>query len=158
MVAVTVDVQVACDDTDIPAAGTIQDWMTLAVEAADVSADGSLEVAVRVVEPDEIQVLNALYRDKDEATNVMAFPAGPLQGLPADAPVVLGDVVVCAAVVAAEAREQGKRSADHWAHMLVHGILHLLGYDHQEEAQAAAMESLEAAVLARRGIANPYTG
>jgi probable rRNA maturation factor len=158
MVAVTVDVQVACDDTDIPEDGTIQDWMMLAVEAADVRADTPYEIAVRIVEPDEIQVLNALYRNKDEPTNVMAFPAGPLEGLPADVPVVLGDVVVCAEVVATEARDQGKRQADHWAHMLIHGILHLLGYDHQEDDQAAAMESLEAEILARRGIANPYTG
>ena len=158
MVAVTVDVQVACDDTDIPEDGTIQDWMTLAVEAAEVRADTPYEIAVRIVEPDEIQVLNALYRDKDKPTNVMAFPAGPLEGLPADAPLMLGDVVVCAEVVAIEAREQRKRCADHWAHMLVHGTLHLLGYDHQQDEEAAVMESLEAVILARREIADPYTG
>jgi probable rRNA maturation factor len=158
MATVTVDVQVACDDTDIPTVATIREWMTLAVEAARAGEDGRLEVAVRIVETDEIQVLNALYRDKDEPTNVMAFPAGPLAGLPADTPVMLGDVVVCAAVVAKEAAQQGKRCADHWAHMLVHGILHLLGYDHQQDDQAAAMESLEAAILARRSLANPYTG
>jgi probable rRNA maturation factor len=99
-----------------------------------------------------------LYRDKDRPTNVLSFPAGDIVGLPDDAPHLLGDVVVCAGVVAGEAAEQGKRLEDHWAHMLVHGTLHLLGHDHGDEREAEAMEALEARILAAGDIKDPYSG
>jgi len=151
---VLVDVQQACDDDTIPGTEIVDAWVTRAVEAA--SAPNDVEVSVRIVDVDEIRALNREYRDKDKATNVLSFPAGPLAGLPDDAPTLLGDIVVCASVVDSEAAEQGKAVGDHWAHMLVHGTLHLMGFDHQEDAEAAEMEALETRVLAAHGLPDPY--
>lgn len=111
------------------------------------------ELTIRIVEPDEIQALNRSYRHKDKPTNVLSFPfeAPPGVELP-----LLGDVVICAEVVAQEAQEQGKPLFEHWAHMVVHGVLHLLGYDHIEDDEAEEMESLEIEILAGMGIRNPY--
>jgi len=86
----------------------------------------------------------------------LSFPAGDIDGLPADVSRLLGDVVVCAPVVAAEAGEQGKTLPDHWAHMLVHGTLHLLGFDHENDVEAVEMEALEAQILASNGVTDPY--
>ena len=117
---------------------------------------GATEISVRIVATDEIRALNRRYRDKDQPTNVLSFPVGDIAGLPDDVPEMLGDVVVCATVVSNEARAQGKAVADHWAHMLIHGTLHLLGYDHENDYQAREMELLEAGILAEYGIADPY--
>lgn len=156
--AVTADVQVACDDPDIPPADDVQTWVAEAAGQSGRAPERDAEVAVRVVDADEIQTLNRLYRGKDSATNVLSFPAGDIEGLPPEAPQQLGDVVVCAAVVAAEAGEQGKALRDHWAHMIVHGTLHLLGFDHETEAEAAEMEALEARILAAQSVTDPYAG
>lgn len=153
---VTVDVQVASGDSDIPAAAVIRDWVEAAAEQAGTR--GNVEIAVRVVDRDEIRALNSRYRRQDKVTNVLSFPAGPIEGLPAGGARPLGDVVVCAAVVADQAAAQGKRLEDHWGHMLVHGTLHLMGFDHEEEGDAAQMEALEAAILASRNVMDPYTG
>ena len=158
MVAVTADVQVACDAPDIPSAADFQTWVAATVNRSGRSPDGDSEIALRVVDADEIQTLNRLYRDKDYATNVLSFPAGDIEGMPADAAQLLGDVVICAPVVAGEAREQGKALADHWAHMIVHGTLHLLGFDHEDDAEAAEMEALEARILAAQSVTDPYAG
>ncbi|MEJ2127656.1 MAG: rRNA maturation RNase YbeY [Woeseiaceae bacterium] len=155
---VTADVQVACDDPDIPAPGNIQDWITATIERSGRPPAGDVDVAVRVVDADEIRTLNRLYRDKDKPTNVLSFPAGDIDGLPAEEAVLLGDVVVCASIVAAEAAEQGKALADHWAHMIVHGTLHLLGFDHENEAEAVEMEGLETQILASQNVTDPYAG
>lgn len=114
------------------------------------------EMSVRLVSREEIRLLNRDYRQQDRTTNVLSFPAGAISGLPPDAAPLLGDVVVCAAVVSEEAAEQGKSADDHWAHMLVHGTLHLLGYDHQSAAEAAEMEGLESSILTANGLADPY--
>ena len=151
---VLVDVQQACDDDTIPGTEIVDAWVTRAIEATHRSGD--VEVSVRIVDADEIQTLNREYRGKDKATNVLSFPAGPLAGLPDDAPAPLGDIVVCASVVDSEAAEQGKTIGDHWAHMLVHGTLHLLGFDHEDGAEAAAMEALETHVLTTHGLPDPY--
>ena len=156
MVAVRADVQVACDHADVPSTESIQDWVAAAVAGAGTHEAASVEVAVRVVGAGEMQALNSRYRKQDKATNVLSFEAGNLRGLPDNAPQVLGDVVVCAPVVAAEAAAQGKPLQDHWGHMLVHGTLHLLGFDHQSEAEAAEMEALETRILAGREVADPY--
>ena len=156
--AVTADVQVACSDSDIPPANDFQTWVAEAVGQSGRAPGRATEVAVRVVDADEIRTLNRLYRDKDYPTNVLSFPAGDIEGLPADAPQLLGDVVVCASVVAAEAVEQGKAVADHWAHMIVHGTLHLLGFDHETDAEAAEMEALEVRILASQNVTDPYAG
>ena len=157
-VAVTADVQVACDDSEIPADALIETWIAAAVKGSARDTRDNVEVAVRIVDADEIRTLNRLYRDKDSPTNVLSFPAGDIEGLPPGAPQLLGDVVVCASVVACEAAEQGKSHSDHWAHMIVHGTLHLLGLDHENEAEAIAMEALETQILASQNVTDPYAG
>jgi len=106
------------------------------------------EVTVRVVGTRESRALNRRYRGKDRPTNVLSFPC--------EAPGTLGDLVICAPVVNREAREQGKRAAAHWAHMVVHGVLHLLGFDHTRLRDAKVMEALERAILARLSFPDPY--
>ena len=104
-----------------------------------------------------MQQLNSEFREQDKPTNVLSFPAGEIEGLPSDADVPLGDIVVCAEVVRSEAKEQGKTAQAHWAHMVVHGTLHLLGFDHENDSDAARMEGLEIQILTDNGISNPYT-
>ena len=111
---------------------------------------------MRIVEADEARELNRRYRDRDRPTNVLSFAADHSLDLPGDDAVPLGDLVLCAPVVAREAGEQGKPEAHHWAHLLVHGTLHLLGYDHAVADEAADMEALEVATLAGRGLPDPY--
>lgn len=150
-----VDVQVASGDKTLPDAKVIAGWVSRAIESARGNCDS--EVSVRIVDRDEMQQLNAEYRNKDKPTNVLSFPAGDIAGLPPDTASPLGDIVVCAAVVNDEALQQGKPPSDHWAHMIVHGTLHLLGFDHEKDVDAKAMESLEIEILTAHGIANPYT-
>ena len=104
------------------------------------------EVAVRIVGPEESRELNRVWRGKDKPTNVLSFSSEH----------ELGDLAICAPVVAREAREQGKQPAAHWAHMVVHGVLHLLGYDHENNRDAERMEAREAKILAQLGMPNPY--
>lgn len=151
-----IDVQLACDPSKAPDRQVLADWVQRALREAFDGPPADSEVSVRVVEADEMRSLNREYRGRDYATNVLSFPAGDIDGLPAEAGRLLGDIVICADVVNAEAAEQGKLREDHWAHMLVHGALHLLGHDHQEDAEAAAMETLEKRVLNRYGLADPY--
>ena len=114
------------------------------------------EITVRVVDEAESRALNHRYRGRDYATNVLSFPFEPPPGLSAEEAGVIGDLAVCAPVVAREAAEQGKPEADHWAHMLVHGALHLIGYDHQHDAEAERMEDEERRILSELGIPDPY--
>lgn len=151
-----VDVQVACADAGIPDEQEIQSWVQHAVSKSGRLPKGAIEIAVRIVGAAEIQTLNQLYRNKDGATNVLSFPAGAIQGLPETESRTLGDIVICASVVRDEAVRQAKPLADHWAHMLVHGALHLVGFDHGGDKDAAEMEHLEASILGSRGITNPY--
>lgn len=151
---VLVDVFKACDDDTVPAADTVKGWVVLAANAAGSLDD--VEVSVRIVDADESRVLNREYRGQDKPTNVLSFPAGRIAGLPDNVPVQLGDIVICASVVSNEASEQDKTVADHWAHMIVHGTLHLLGYDHESDAEAAEMEALEKRILATNGLTDPY--
>jgi len=155
---ILVDVQIASSDSAVPSAEEIESWVMRAVEASGEDFERDTELSVRLVDTEEIQALNRDYRQQDTATNVLSFPAGSIDGLPADTAQSLGDVVVCATVVSQEALEQSKSVSDHWAHMLVHGTLHLLGYDHETDADAARMESLEARILTENGLADPYTG
>jgi probable rRNA maturation factor len=119
------------------------------------------ELGVRVVGSAESRRLNARYRGKDKPTNVLSFsPPFALRasgGRPSEREQrPLGDLVICAQVVRSEARQQGKHLQAHWAHLVVHGALHLIGYDHEREAEAKRMERREIAVLRRLGFANPY--
>jgi probable rRNA maturation factor len=120
---------------------------------------GPLEISLVFTDDAEQRALNRAWRDKDRPTNVLSFPNMDHEGTTAAGlPLLLGDVVLARETVAREAREQGKSTADHTAHLLVHGTLHLLGYDHEEAAAASEMEALERAILAGLGIADPYAG
>ncbi|HEY1898371.1 MAG TPA: rRNA maturation RNase YbeY [Steroidobacteraceae bacterium] len=137
-----------------PAVTDIRAWASAALGRRAAGA----ELAVRVVKPAESQRLNSRYRGRDKPTNVLSFP---MPRLPAAAgarhvPRPLGDLVICASVVREEARQQRKTVQAHWAHLVIHGALHLLGYDHERDDQARRMERREVAVLKRFGIANPY--
>jgi probable rRNA maturation factor len=134
-----------------PRAGDIATWAGTAIGRR--AAGG--ELGVRVVGSAESRRLNARYRGKDKPTNVLSFPPAPLPNRAADSR-PLGDLVICAQVVRSEAREQRKPLQAHWAHLVVHGALHLIGYDHEREAEAKRMERREIAVLRRLGFANPY--
>ncbi len=135
-------VQYACNRDGLPLRADFVRW-------ARAALDGGGEVTIRLVEPDEGQALNAEYRGKDYATNVLSFPYET-------EPVVMGDLVICPAVVAREAAEQGKPTAAHYAHLTVHGMLHLQGWDHEDDAEARAMEDEERKILAALGHADPY--
>ena len=150
-----IDVEIVSDDGTIPSIGEITDWVRRALDAVPQPPQDA-ELAVRVVDAEEMRSLNCEHRQKDAPTNVLSFSVGEIQGLPAAAGNFLGDIVVCAPVVSREAAEQDKHLNDHWAHMLVHGTLHLLGYDHQIDSEAAKMEALEQRVLAQHGVPNPY--
>lgn len=154
--SLTVDVQVACESPDIPSDAQICEWISRTVDAAGTLPPQGAEVSVRVVDTDEMRALNRDYREQDKVTNVLSFPAGEVAGLPDDAPKALGDIVICAAVVREEAVAQGKELAAHWAHMLVHGALHLIGYDHEEDAEALEMEGVETRILSQYGCPDPY--
>jgi probable rRNA maturation factor len=149
-----VEVQRADPDVAAPDDDFFEAWIARALEAAGQSLN--VDVSVRIVDADEMRVLNRDYRDRDKPTNVLSFPAGPIEGLPEAEPLPIGDIVVCAGVVSAEAAEQSKPLPDHFAHMLVHATLHLLGFDHIEDEEAAAMEALEIRALAAHGIPDPY--
>lgn len=152
--SVRVDIQNVSEVDGIPDTTFVTAWVTRAIGAA--CDEGHREVSVRIVDSDEMRALNRDYRGKDKPTNVLSFPAGAVAGLPDEEPEPLGDIVVCAGVVRDEATAQGKGVRDHWAHMLVHGALHLLGHDHQSDAEAAAMEALETSVLGAHGVNDPY--
>lgn len=135
----------------LPAATSFRRWVEAALAGAKRRAAASL--SIRLVDAAEGRELNRRYRRKDYATNVLSFPAALPRGVKLP---LLGDLVICAPVVAREAAEQGKALRDHYAHMTIHGVLHLLGYDHETAAEAEKMEALERRILAGLGIADPY--
>lgn len=147
-----IDIDIACDAPDLPDASAFQRWAEVAVSAADC---GTGDIAIRIVDVAEIQQLNRDYRHKDKPTNVLSFPFEMPEGIDGIEP-ILGDLAICASVVATEAAEQGKAVTAHWAHMVVHGTLHLLGFDHIEDDEAETMEALEIRILEQLGFDNPY--
>ena len=145
-----VDVQSASAET-VPGDDDIRRWVAAALAGSAHTDEAGL--CVRLVDRAEMCSLNETYRNKQGTTNVLSFPAD----LPSDVDSpLLGDIVICAPVVREEAAIQGKSNEAHWAHMAVHGTLHLLGYDHLEEKEAALMESLETDILANLDYANPH--
>ena len=148
--------ETAAGDVPRPGDERIGGWVAAALDAADAEPGRDLEVAVLLADAAAVAAMNRDYRGKDRPTNVLSFPGGPMAGLPAETALQLGDIVLCPPVIAAEAREQGKKPDDHWAHLCVHGALHLAGYDHDNEADAAVMEALEVRILAGLGMPDPY--
>lgn len=146
---IALDVQRATSFPELPSDDELARWAAAAVGGHRAEA----EISLRIVDEDESEALNSQYRGKQKPTNVLSFPADIPEelGLP-----LLGDLVICAQVVAREAEQQHKALSSHWAHMVVHGTLHLLGYDHIEDDEAEIMESLETRILAGLGIDDPY--
>ena len=145
-----IDLQIACEqESGLPTAEQIEQWATAAVQPQS----DEVEMTVRIVDEAESHALNLNYRGKDRPTNVLSFPfeCPDEVELP-----LLGDLVICRQVVEREAQEQDKPLMAHWAHMVVHGSLHLLGYDHIEDNEAEEMESLEAQIMTGLGFADPY--
>jgi probable rRNA maturation factor len=156
---VNVDVQNVSSIAQVPESELISDWIREVLSVARPGEDAVVEMAVRIVDEDESRALNKRFRHVDKPTNVLAFPADDMElaALRDDAEgCALGDLVICGPVVLREAAEQEKDPRNHWLHLLLHGTLHLIGYDHENAQEAAEMESLEARILAARGIADPY--
>ena len=145
-----IDLQIACEqESGLPTAEQIEQWATAAVQPQS----DEVEMTVRIVDEAESHELNLNYRGKDRPTNVLSFPfeCPDEVELP-----LLGDLVICRQVVEREAQEQEKPLMAHWAHMVVHGSLHLLGYDHIEDDEAEEMESLETQIMTGLDFADPY--
>lgn len=145
-----VDVQLADGSIDTPDARQIRGWVAAVFTTLELSP---LALTVRVVGEEEMAELNRRYRGRDQSTNVLSFPFEPLPDMCTD---LLGDIVVCGPVVKREAVIQRKLPMGHWAHIIVHGMLHLFGYDHRSDQDATAMETLERSVLDRLGFPDPY--
>ncbi len=149
MLTIVIQQGSTADASQLPSDEQFEIW----VEAALQQRMGEAELSVRIVDEDESQALTLQYRGKNKPTNVLSFPCELPDGV--ELP-LLGDLVICAQVVAKEALEQGKLLHAHWAHMVVHGTLHLLGYDHIEDGEAEEMEAIEIQVLLELGYPNPY--
>ena len=147
----TVHLSYGLSRAGVPAPVSFRRWVEAALAGARHRR--AAELSIRIVGTREGRTLNRTYRDKDYATNVLSFSTDLPKGVRLP---LLGDIAICAPVVRREATEQGKSVADHWAHLTVHGVLHLLGYDHIVEAEAIRMEALETRILKGLGISNPY--
>lgn len=145
-----IDIINQCDDANIPQTCDIEHWLNATLKQQSVD---DAELSIAIVSKADIQQLNLDYRQKDKPTNVLSFPAELPDGIEYN---LLGDIVICADIVAEEATLQNKKLAAHWAHMLVHGCLHLLGFDHIEDVEAEQMEALEISILQQLGFNNPY--
>jgi probable rRNA maturation factor len=162
--AVVLHVERACDSDDLPTDSELERWVGGALEHGLRTPRDAAELSLRIIDADEGAELNRRYRRRAGATNVLSFPFDPPDGLPPEATAALGDelaaqlgdLVICAPVLRQEARAQGKTLAAHTAHLVVHGTLHLIGYDHSEPADAAEMETLETLILDGLGFSSPY--
>jgi probable rRNA maturation factor len=137
------DVQFASDLKNLPSLAQFKHWARKALRT-------DAQIALRITDEEEARAFNREYRGKDYATNVLTFPLR-------EAPFIIADILICAPVVAREAAEQGKSLEAHFAHLTVHGLLHAHGYDHEKEAPAALMESIESQIMTSLGYPNPYT-
>jgi probable rRNA maturation factor len=160
--SVQLDVQLAVARVGVPTSKKLQLWARAAYEVHHAAHTHGrkrivqpVQVSLRIVGAAESRKLNREWRDEDHATNVLSFPAGEMPEMEGEVP-TLGDLVICLPVVKREALQQGKSLDEHWAHMIIHGVLHLLGYDHEVERDALLMEACEVAILDSLGFANPY--
>jgi probable rRNA maturation factor len=142
MTELNLTIQYASDAKHLPTRAQFRKWVKAALRV-------DTEVTIRIVDAEEGRELNSMYRGKDYATNVLTFPL-------TEEPHLMGDIIICAPVVEAEAKSQNKTIEAHFAHLTVHGILHLHGYDHETEAQAELMEGLETAIVTKLGYPSPY--
>ena len=148
---IIIDRQAAIDEPLLPSLEQLTHWVGCVFSRHP--DDDRLELTIRFVDEEESQALNRDYREKDKPTNVLSFPADLATEQTAS---LLGDIAICSPVVLSEANEQGKSEQSHWAHLTVHGVLHLLGYDHIAPADAQTMEALEVAILRGLGFNDPY--
>jgi probable rRNA maturation factor len=153
-VALDLDLQVATEEPECPDEADLARWAEAALEGRRERA----ALTVRLVGEEESRELNLAYRGLDKPTNVLSFPFELPPGIDREDPVaaLLGDLAICAPLVHREALEQGKERPAHWAHLVVHGVLHLLDYDHRTDQEAAEMEALETVILAALGFPPPY--
>jgi probable rRNA maturation factor len=144
-----VEIQTVFQSKGQPDPQQIQNW----IDAALQDYPNDTEIVVRIVDEQESAQLNHQYRRKEGPTNILSFPADLPEGVELN---LLGDLLLCAPVIEQEALAQNKKNTDHWAHIIIHGVLHLLGYDHIEEADADIMEQKEIGILQQLNISNPY--
>jgi probable rRNA maturation factor len=151
----TIDLQVACTEKSVPTQADFQLWVDTALSALveDKHTQKAFELTIRLADIEESQQLNHQYRNKNKPTNVLSFPFEVPDGIELD---LLGDLIICCDIVKQEALEQNKDLFNHWAHLVIHGCLHLVGFDHISDEEAEEMESLEISILASIGIENPY--
>lgn len=148
-VSIELELQIASDTKTLPHPAQIREW----VSAALTGHVDTAELTIRVVDEEESAELNERFRGKPGPTNVLSFPYAPMPGI---ASRILGDLVICAPLVEQQAEEQEKTLLAHWAHMVVHGTLHLLGYNHEFDEEAEEMEGIETDILVRLGFPPPY--
>ena len=144
-----IDLQIVTEISAYPELQQFQQWVDAALSGREADA----EIVIRLVDEQESGELNQQYRHKPGPTNILSFPFEAPPGIPLD---LLGDLVICAPLIVQEAVQQNKVAEHHWAHITVHGVLHLLGYDHIEDPDAEQMEALEIDILKKLNIANPY--
>ena len=150
-----VDLQIVTKTPEnIPDESSLTQWVKAAIKASNSKKREEAELTIRVVERDESNQLNLQFRAKDKPTNVLSFPFQNPPGLTLP---LLGDLIICQAIIEEEAKQQKKTDQAHWAHMVIHGTLHLLGYDHIENEEALEMEALETNILVTLGFPPPYT-
>ncbi|MGA0806809.1 MAG: rRNA maturation RNase YbeY [Pseudohongiellaceae bacterium] len=147
---VTIDLQNASGSKQVPLRRQFKHWAMAALQQIEPGGRGGA-LSIRLVDEAESAGLNGQYRNRHYATNILSFPVPAELGSR-----LLGDLAICAPVVEREAHEQDKSSDEHWAHLVVHGVLHLKGYDHEDDAEAERMEALEVRILQQLGVKNPY--
>jgi len=148
-----IDLQVACTPTELPTKEQFQLWVDTALAEVSSEPRQEFELTIRLVNNEESQQLNMQYRGKDKPTNVLSFPFEVPEGVELN---LLGDLIICIEVMKQEAQEQNKALFDHWAHLVIHGCLHLVGFDHISDTEAVEMESIETSILKKLGISDPY--
>ncbi len=150
------DIQNTVDSSKLPVSENMQNWVAALLKTIDAKFERP-EITIRIVSTEESRQLNLDYRGKDKPTNVLSFPFEAPEMIPAEElGEFLGDLVICEEVLEGEAKQQNKSIQSHWAHLIIHGVLHLLGYDHIKEQQAEEMELLELVVMKELGFEDPY--